>query len=161
MSQSRETHIDAFLLTAVGRWAEDKSTELHDSTTTETARHGKNSACPRTSAEGNWVPSNPGVRNGRYDSEPCKQTRQNRSPGLPYRAGSPTQLARDHSIAMREVQLWHPALERTSSKPWPRTRQQGGDYVLGTYSRDKKDSMQPGRVPSRVPNPATPGKRGK
>ncbi|KAI1635160.1 hypothetical protein F4809DRAFT_465979 [Biscogniauxia mediterranea] len=155
MSQSRETHIDAFLLTAVGRWAEDRSTELHDSTTAETARHNRNSARPRTKAEGSWVPSNSDVRNGRYDREPCKQMRQNRSPGQLYRAGSPTQLARDHSIAMREVRLWHPALERTSSKPRPRTRQQGGDYVLGTYSRDKKDTIQP----SRVPNPATPGKR--
>ncbi|KAI5917133.1 hypothetical protein F4810DRAFT_81069 [Camillea tinctor] len=155
MSQSRETHIDAFLLTAVGRWAEDKSTELHDYNTAETARAKKSSVRPRTNVDSNWMPpSNSDVRNGRYDREPCKQTRQNRNPGQLYRAGSPTQLAIDHSIAMREVRFWHPALERTSSKPRPRTRQQGSDYVLGVYSKNKKDTIQP----SRAPNPAAPGK---
>ncbi|KAI1499308.1 hypothetical protein F5X99DRAFT_289091 [Biscogniauxia marginata] len=158
MPQSKETHIDAFLLTAVGRWAEDKSTELHDNAAAETARQKRTGASPRANAESSWVLPNLDIRSGRYEKEPRKQARQNRNSGLQYQAASPTRLAKDHSLAMQEVQFWHPALEKTKARPRPRTRQQGDDYVLGTYSRDKRDKRD--TIESkRVLTPATQGKR--
>ncbi|CAJ2512797.1 Uu.00g009160.m01.CDS01 [Anthostomella pinea] len=132
MPESQSTPIDSFLLTAVGRWTEDKSISGHNATkSAPQTPHRTASGEPymHGTTEGNWVPPKPTYRTGEWKQQPQEQARQIEALHQRYRDKSPQRLAQDHSLAMREVRFWHPALGQGTSRR--RGNPYGAEWVLG------------------------------